>query len=502
MPLTTLITDRGRQILASRVPGDPPFASICIAAGDGAGIMPVPNNAQLALVNERWRGVGAASLNGTRIGFSVNIPAAIGGWTLREIGVFIGPAGAEELAIVSQFGPQYKPAAGENGAASLTPVLYIDYSGSIVGAFTITLDPNLLPIDPSVHRTVNARAAVPPASPVDGSVYAIAAGASGEWAGRDGQIARRRGTAWAFETALDGHIIREAGASGAFWQKSGADYIAVVFPQAAHHHDDRYFTEAEADDRFVKKVGDTMTGALLLPGGSAAAPALAQSGDANTGLMFPGADQLALVTGGVERMRVNAGGAVGINTNAPLSALDVNGDVTFRANVLGSNPTLGRTFSSDPLETATLGGFLQLFPSAHAAHAGKVVLGNNNAERLSVWNNGAIAFAGNPGTIARVLTGNPSGPPAWKTLAELGAGRKIIAAGTLTQQSTNITFAAEPDASYTGFAFFVVPTGDGVQNTLGASIGATSKTTTGCTFQCPISSGSPVSFQGFYIVFR
>jgi hypothetical protein len=253
MPLITTITDRGRQILAARVPGDPPLASIKIAVGDGNGNVPTPSNAQVALVNERWRGAGEAAVNGPKIGFTVTIPASIGGWTIREIGVFVGTPGAEELLVVSQFGPQYKPAMGENGASTLKPVVGIDYTGSVVGAFTITLDESLSPADPSVHRTVNGRVAIPPALPVDGSVYAISAGASGDFAGKAGQIAKRRGSAWIYETPLDGHIVREQGTSGAFWQKAGSDYVSVTFPISAHHHDERYFLKTETNALLAAK---------------------------------------------------------------------------------------------------------------------------------------------------------------------------------------------------------------------------------------------------------
>jgi hypothetical protein len=56
---------------------------------------------------------------------------------------------------------------------------------------------------------------------------------------------------------------------------------------------------------YVLKTGDTLTGALLLPDGSAALPAYSFSGDTNTGLWRSGADSLALVTGGAARLTVS-----------------------------------------------------------------------------------------------------------------------------------------------------------------------------------------------------
>lgn len=62
----------------------------------------------------------------------------------------------------------------------------------------------------------------------------------------------------------------------------------------------------------VSKAGDTMTGPLLLPAGSNSAPALARSGDTNTGITLPGSDVLGVVTAGTERMRIDATGGVSI----------------------------------------------------------------------------------------------------------------------------------------------------------------------------------------------
>jgi len=52
----------------------------------------------------------------------------------------------------------------------------------------------------------------------------------------------------------------------------------------------------------VLKAGDTMTGALVHPLGAVATPSISFTGDLNTGIYSPGADQLAVATNGVERV--------------------------------------------------------------------------------------------------------------------------------------------------------------------------------------------------------
>jgi len=64
--------------------------------------------------------------------------------------------------------------------------------------------------------------------------------------------------------------------------------------------------------------GGTMTGVLAVTAGTAALPGIAVSGDLNTGLFSPGADTLALVTGGTQRATVDSSGRllVGSASNA------------------------------------------------------------------------------------------------------------------------------------------------------------------------------------------
>jgi hypothetical protein len=73
----------------------------------------------------------------------------------------------------------------------------------------------------------------------------------------------------------------------------------------------------------VLKAGDTMTGVLAVTAGTAALPGLAIASDLNTGIYSPGADQLAVSTGGTGRLFVDSSGKVGIGVGSPGATFDL-----------------------------------------------------------------------------------------------------------------------------------------------------------------------------------
>lgn len=77
----------------------------------------------------------------------------------------------------------------------------------------------------------------------------------------------------------------------------------------------------------------TLSGQFFAASGTAGAPAYSFNGDAITGVWRPAANTVAVSTNGVERMRINSAGKVGIGMTPTTYALEVSGDVqatTFR----------------------------------------------------------------------------------------------------------------------------------------------------------------------------
>jgi len=67
----------------------------------------------------------------------------------------------------------------------------------------------------------------------------------------------------------------------------------------------------------------TVNGVGSFGAGSATAPSIAFTGDLNTGIYSPGADQVAISTGGSGRLFVDASGRVSIGTTSPVEKLEV-----------------------------------------------------------------------------------------------------------------------------------------------------------------------------------
>ena len=69
----------------------------------------------------------------------------------------------------------------------------------------------------------------------------------------------------------------------------------------------------DPEDRYLAKIGGTMTGPLLGDNStSASTPGFAFDGDPDTGLLRPGANELALVTGGTARLSIDSSGNVAV----------------------------------------------------------------------------------------------------------------------------------------------------------------------------------------------
>ena len=131
-------------------------------------------------------------------------------------------------------------------------------------------------------------------------------------------------------------------------------------------------TLASANLGLLSLAGGTMTGALAVTAGTAALPGIAVSGDTNTGIYSPGADQLAIATGGTVKATVDSSGRllVGTSTYQGNSLLQVEGEA-------GAATAAGVLYLRRGLNTAAIGANV-------GADLGKIQWGANDGT-IGAW---------------------------------------------------------------------------------------------------------------------
>jgi hypothetical protein len=130
--------------------------------------------------------------------------------------------------------------------------------------------------------------------------------------------------------------------------------------------------------------GSTVGGAPLQkqypPLGSAAAPTYTFTGDTNTGIYSPGADQVAVATNGTGRLFIDASGRVGLGDSTPTVPLDITGSATEGLRIKSDNSaTRGfELFNNSTSDLAYISNF----------YNGPIVFQTNNTERMRLTSTG------------------------------------------------------------------------------------------------------------------
>jgi hypothetical protein len=162
----------------------------------------------------------------------------------------------------------------------------------------------------------------------------------------------------------------------------------------------------------LPKAGGTMTGALGITAGTAAAPSLYFTGDTNSGLFSAGADQVAITTGGSGRLFIDSSGRCGIGVSGPAYTLDVAGSTSAarigKLNILDDSPFV---------------------TGANLVANSNFAVGTQNASSLSLFTNNnarlTITSAGSVGI-------GTASPTANLHVASTGDATQYLASGTST----------------------------------------------------------------------
>lgn len=476
MSSITLLTDVGRGMLAAFAAGGSPYTSAIIAIGDANGTVYVPNVAQTGLVHEVWRGAASVAQVDDQVVFQCSVPANVGGFMVREVGVYLGAAGAESLFIISQHPTTEKLATPANGAGPLPISITFNASGSQIGAFPIGLTDNaVLSLSRAPHITVDNLVTVAPVSPANGVMVAIGAGATGTFAGKAGYLAERVSGAWVYDLPPERSVIRIP--NGSWYERVGSDWGALdfnpsiawgdvtgkptTFPPSPHSTAWADLTGVPATFAPVPHTHPQSDVTNLV---ADLAGKLPTSGTA----VFNGASFSSTATSAIALTAP----VIDLQATSPTTGVEL-------GRSSGQKSYFGHSTSDHTYIRA--GGIV------HIGDAGATAVQVSRAGVETVFNGPVrlntgvgLSAGGSIGTSSHVLVGGAAA--AWKSLSELGVGKKLLVAGggtALVHMGLTVTLpTAEPDALYSVVAF-CIGTEDNTQ--LRYDFGTVSKTATGFT---------------------
>ena len=160
--------------------------------------------------------------------------------------------------------------------------------------------------------------------------------------------------------------------------------------------------------------------------GTAALPAITTTGDTNTGIFFPAADTIAFSEGGVEAMRIDSDGDVGIGTTSPGARLDVRTTSSTQATFTRTGQTAVCTLyqsSADTYLSATNSG-------------ASLILATQDTERMRILSTGNILSLSGGSTSA---TGTGITFPATQSASSDANTLDDYEEGTFTPTASGVT---------------------------------------------------------------
>jgi hypothetical protein len=145
------------------------------------------------------------------------------------------------------------------------------------------------------------------------------------------------------------------------------------------------------------QIRENADGSISLVAGTAAAPSLSFTGDLNTGIYSPGADQVAISTGGSGRLFVDASGNIGIGVSSPQEIIHASGNIRLvnGAGFASANSLISKigsfAGSANQFDVVQIG-----FLTGSFSDQGQITFSTNNssgiAERMRITQAGLVGI--------------------------------------------------------------------------------------------------------------
>jgi hypothetical protein len=274
--------------------------------------------------------------------------------------------------------------------------------------------------------------------------------------------------AWIVLRELDGTLTIEDGTASSPGLAFADDLNTGVFSPGA---DQVAFTAGGTARLTATTTGITSALPVDVPLGSASAPTVTFTGDLNTGIYSPGADQVAVATNGTGRLFVNSTGLVGIGSSSPANVLELAGNnsagngignvqgilrVNNNTTAFGSLPTAGIVFATKyrtspdiPLDGAAIYGGKENASDANKsfflAFATRAESGNNGNEAMRIDSQGRLGIGTTSPDAALEVFGVPNANYGNATLfdstsAAANVGGVLAIGGYKTAQTAKALF--------------------------------------------------------------
>jgi hypothetical protein len=213
-------------------------------------------------------------------------------------------------------------------------------------------------------------------------------------------------------------------------------------------------------DAALPKAGGTMTGQILgVNGVPATAPGYSFSGDPNTGLFSPGADQLALSTAGNERLRIDSAGRLLVGTSSAANNFRLGQKVSIVGVGGGAVEHTGLGIIGYHTTTAGVGPFFDFSRSRGATDGAMTVVQANDvlgyltyrgadgtsfleAARIDAYVDGTPGANDMPGRLVFSTTADGASGPTERLRIDSAGDITIATGGNIKADFTNATLTS------------------------------------------------------------